>query len=70
MLNVRIMQTADGGLFLSQESYVTDLLERFKKHVPAAAGVGALCFVFVVKRENLVGASPTVSRLCIVLVSR
>ena len=30
-----ITQTADGGLFLSQEAYVSDLLERFKDHVPA-----------------------------------
>ena len=37
VLNMGIMRTADGGLFLSQESYVRDLLERFKEHVPAAA---------------------------------
>ena len=32
-----IMQTADGGRFLSQESYVRDLLDRSKEHVPPAA---------------------------------
>ena len=37
VLNMGIMRTADGGLFLSQESYVRDLLDRFKEHVTAAA---------------------------------
>ena len=37
VLNMGILRTADGGLFLSQESYVRDLLDRFKEHVPAAA---------------------------------
>ena len=36
---MRIMQTAYGGLFLSQKSYVIDLLERFKQYVPAAANL-------------------------------
>ena len=36
-LNMGITRTADGGLFLSQEAYVRDLLERFKDHVPAGA---------------------------------
>ena len=37
VLNMGILRTADGELFISQESYVRDLLERFKEHVPAAA---------------------------------
>ena len=32
-----ITNTADGGLFLLQEAYARDLLERFKNHVPATA---------------------------------
>ena len=36
-LNMGITRTADGGLFLSQEAYVRDLLERFEDHVPAGA---------------------------------
>ena len=39
VLNMGIMQTADGALFLSQESYVRNLLERFMEHVPAAANL-------------------------------
>ena len=39
VLNMGIMRTADGGLILSQESYMRELLERFKKHVPAAANM-------------------------------
>ena len=31
------MRTADGELFLLQESYVQDLLERYKEHLPLAA---------------------------------
>ena len=34
-LNMGITRTADGAFFLSQESYVKDLLERFKDQVPA-----------------------------------
>ena len=36
-LNMVITRKADGGLFLSQESYVRDLLERFMDHVPAGS---------------------------------
>ena len=32
-----ITRTSVGGLFLSHEAYVRDLLERFKDHVPATA---------------------------------
>ena len=32
-----ITWTVDGGLLLSQEAYVRDLLERVKDHVPATA---------------------------------
>ena len=37
VLNLAILRTADGGLVLNQASYVRDLLERFKEHVPATA---------------------------------
>ena len=37
VLNMGIMRTSDGGLFVSQASYVRDVLERFKEHVPANA---------------------------------
>ena len=36
-LNMSITRTADGGLFLSQEAYVRNFLERFKDHGPATA---------------------------------
>ena len=34
---MEVTRTADGGIFLSQSSYVRDVLERFKEYVPAAA---------------------------------
>ena len=41
-LNMEVSRTADGGVFLSQESYVRDLLERFKEHVPANSSASEL----------------------------
>ena len=34
-----ILRTADGGLFQNQASYVLDLLEMFKEHVPVTANL-------------------------------
>ena len=41
-LNMEIVRTADGSVFLSQESYIRDVLERFKEHVPASANSSEL----------------------------
>ena len=37
VLNIGILRTVDGGLFVSQALYVRYVLERFKEHVPANA---------------------------------
>ena len=37
VLNMGIMRTANGGLFVLQASYVCDVLKRFKEHVPSNA---------------------------------
>lgn len=41
-LNMEVSRTADGGVLLSQESYVKDLLERFEEHVPANSSASEL----------------------------
>ena len=37
VLNMEVTRTTDGGIFLSQSSFIRDVLERFREFVPAAA---------------------------------
>ena len=41
-LNMEIVRTADGGVFLSQSAYIRDILERFKEHVSLTANASEL----------------------------
>ena len=41
-LNMEIVRTAHGGVFLSQSAYIKDILERFKEHVPLTANASEL----------------------------
>ena len=41
-LSMEVTRIADGEIFLCQESYIRDLLEQFKEHVPANASVSEL----------------------------
>jgi len=44
VLNMDIARTRDGGLFLSQESYVNTIMDRFKDHLPPDSNSSQLPF--------------------------